>query len=312
MSQSLTVKYRPQTLDNVLGNTEVISVLKSLTKHTSLPHMLFYGPPGTGKTTTIRALAYSIYSNYYTTSVLELNASDERGIDTVRDTIKNFSSTLSFNGKKKLIILDEADSMSRDAQNAMRRIIEDFSHNVRFCLIANYASKIIPAIHSRCTKFRFSPVKDESMYKKIEEILESEGVKYYRDGIEALVNLAEGDMRKLMNDIEGVISCFGTINKEAVHSVCGTTEESIFCEFYDYLCGADFVSCLTQAKEMKDKYSIDCENLIIKISEIVAKSQLKHKMKILKCLSDLQQRFSIGCDETIQLKAFVSIFVLNR
>ncbi|KAM0678365.1 Replication factor C (RF-C) subunit [Binucleata daphniae] len=312
MTHPLTEKYRPQTLDAVLGNSEVIIVLQSIMKCKFLPHMLFYGPPGTGKTTTIRALAYYMYNTYYTTSVLELNASDERGIDTVRDTIKNFSTTLSFNGKKKLIILDEADSMSRDAQNAMRRIIEDYSHNVRFCLIANYASKIIPAIHSRCTKFRFSPVKDNEMYKKIEDVLQRENVKYDNEGINALMHLADGDMRKLMNDIEGVINCFGVVSVDGVNSVCGTTDHKVFCELYEHLCTQEFDVCLQKAIEMKRLYSIDCETLILQLSELVVNSELKQKMKILKEMSDLQYRLSIGCNENIQLRALISTFLLCR
>ncbi|KAM0676225.1 Subunit of heteropentameric Replication factor C (RF-C) [Gurleya vavrai] len=312
MGIPLTEKYRPSNLQNVLGNVEVISSLENLVKNGNLPHMLFYGPPGTGKTTTIRALALGIYGKHYQSSVLELNASDDRGIDTVRDTIKNFASTLSFSNTRKLIILDEADSMSRDAQNAMRRIIEDFSRNVRFCLIANYASKIIPAIHSRCTKFRFSPVSNNFIKEKIIEVLNLENVEYTNDGVEALVSLSDGDMRKVMNDIEGVISCYGKVEMNDVYSLGGMVSKTIFEEFFDFLLMEDFEELKKEAKRLKNVYSIDCECLVANLGEMCAKSDVKNKMKILKHLADLQYRLSLGCSDELQLNAMLSIFIKNR
>ncbi|KAG0441574.1 Replication factor C subunit 3 [Dictyocoela muelleri] len=150
MSKSLVEKYRPKTLDEMIGNPEITKILKNL--NSSLPNLLFYGPPGTGKTSAIKILC----KNYET---LELNASDDRGIDTVRNQIKEFCTVSST--KNRLVILDEVDSMSRDAQNALRRIIEDT--NTRFCLIGNYVNKIIQPIQSRCTRFRFSPIKSDDM-----------------------------------------------------------------------------------------------------------------------------------------------------
>ncbi|KAM0687479.1 Replication factor C (RF-C) subunit [Conglomerata obtusa] len=312
MNLPLTEKYRPNTLETILGNTEVITSLSHMVVTNSLPHMLFYGPPGTGKTTTIRALALQLYDKYYYNSVLELNASDERGIDTVRNTIKSFATTQSFNNTRKLIILDEADSMSRDAQNAMRRIIEDFSRNVRFCLIANYASKIIPAIHSRCTKFRFSPISDEYVRDKICSVLHTENVEYTEDGVEALVLLSNGDMRKVMNDIEGVVSCFGKVNMEGVYSLGGMVSNTIFEEFFDQLLICDFNDLCNEARNLKNRYSIDCETLILNVAEMLVKSNLERKMEMLKILSDIQFRLSIGCSEELQLNATLSVFIQYR
>ncbi|EJW04947.1 hypothetical protein EDEG_00064 [Edhazardia aedis USNM 41457] len=312
MTLPISEKYRPKALTEVLGNSEVVRSLSKIAASGILPHMLFYGPPGTGKTTTIRALAFQLYGLNYKSNILELNASDERGIDTVRNTIKSFAQTISFKNTMKLIILDEADSMSRDAQNCMRRIIEDFSSNVRFCLIANYSSKIIPAIQSRCTKFRFAPVKDSNIAQRIENICIKENIKFSKDGIHAIVRYCNGDMRKIMNDLEGISNAYGLIDEFSVNSICGGTSEKIFDEFYKILFTNDFEKILLSCQVIKDKYSIDCDALITYISGLIVKSDILKKMQILKILSDIQYRLSLGCSQEIQMAAFISCFIHLR
>ena len=152
-------KYRPSTLDDLVAHKEIIGVLRRLIQADKLPHTLLYGPPGTGKTSTILAAARDMYGANFKAMTLELNASDDRGIDVVRNQIKEFAGTRRlFSRGIKLIILDEADMMTNDAQFALRRVIEKYTSNARFCLICNYANKIIPALQSRCTKFRFAPL----------------------------------------------------------------------------------------------------------------------------------------------------------
>ncbi len=175
-----------------------------------LPHLLFYGPPGTGKTTTILACARKIYGDNYKKMILELNASDDRGIKTVRDTIKDFASSRQmFATGPKLIILDESDAMSTDAQAALRRVVEKFTTNTRFCFICNYVSKIIPALQSRCTKFRFAPLHPEQIVPRVKYICEQEKIEVTQDGVEALVKLGAGDMRKV--DFVGFWVAFSSI-----------------------------------------------------------------------------------------------------
>ncbi|KCZ74361.1 hypothetical protein H311_04675, partial [Anncaliia algerae PRA109] len=228
--QCLTEKYRPLFLPEILGNELTIEALDSLDH---IPNLLIYGPPGTGKTTAIRALCRKIYStksiNLSIPNVIELNASDERGIKTIREAVKQFAST-TLDGKLKLVILDEADSMSRDAQNALRRVIEDFSTNCRFCLIANYANKIIPAIQSRCCKFRFGPITKSgpSIIKRIKDICDNEKIPYDNEGLQTLLEVCNGDVRKLINDIEGVYKTYGIINKENVLLLSNTVDTLIY------------------------------------------------------------------------------------
>ncbi|KPP57531.1 hypothetical protein Z043_124734, partial [Scleropages formosus] len=169
-------KYRPQTLDDLISHQDILSTIQKFISEDRLPHLLFYGPPGTGKTSTILACARQLYKDKeFNSMVLELNASDDRGIDVVRGPILSFASTRTiFKKGFKLVILDEADAMTQDAQNALRRVIEKFTENTRFCLICNYLSKIIPALQSRCTRFRFGPLSQDQIIPRLEHVIQQE------------------------------------------------------------------------------------------------------------------------------------------
>eukprot|EP01084_Bolivina_argentea_P269262 457580_1 len=199
-------KYRPKKMDEIAHQSHVVSTLKNGIKSANLTHLLFYGPPGTGKTSTILALARELYGpNLMKDRILELNASDERGIDIVRSKIKTFAQhTVNKNMKEfgypcppyKIIILDEADSMTRDAQTALRRTMEKFSNITRFCLICNYVSRIIAPVASRCSKFRFQPLNKQSMFDKLTEISKYENININNDIINEIIHMSDGDMRK--------------------------------------------------------------------------------------------------------------------
>jgi len=168
-------KYRPNSLDELIAHEEIIQILNKLIESNKLPHLLFHGPPGTGKTSTIIACAKKMYGANYSSMTLELNASDDRGIDVVREQIKEFAGTKKlFSTGVKLIILDEADAMTQDAQSALRRVIEKYTSNTRFCMICNYVNKIMPALQSRCTRFRFAPLRPEQIMGRLEAIVSAE------------------------------------------------------------------------------------------------------------------------------------------
>ncbi|CAH1766868.1 14995_t:CDS:2, partial [Entrophospora sp. SA101] len=197
-------KYRPKDIDSVSSQEQTIAVLKTTLKSQNLPHMLFYGPPGTGKTSTILALAHELFGPELMKSrVLELNASDERGIQVIREKVKNFArATVSRHVSEypcppyKIIILDEADSLTHDAQTALRRIMENYSRITRFCLICNYVSRIIEPLTSRCAKFRFKPLDISSAKKRIEHICENENINYDPKAIDEILKISNGDLRK--------------------------------------------------------------------------------------------------------------------
>jgi replication factor C subunit 3/5 len=211
-------KYRPDKLDDIISHREIINTLTNFIANNKIPHMIFYGPPGTGKTTTILACAKKIYGRHFNSMILELNGSDDRGINVVREQIKNFSATDSKISSMiyksdenttddrseiitniKLVILDEADAMTYDAQFALRRVIELYTNSTRFCLICNYLTKIIPAIQSRCQMFRFAPISNKDHLLKIQNVIQIENINIEDTAVEKIIQLSEGDMRKSLN-----------------------------------------------------------------------------------------------------------------
>lgn len=223
-------KYRPATLADVSGHHDILATVNKFVDSNRLPHLLLYGPPGTGKTSTILALARRIYgADNMRQMVLELNASDDRGIDVVREQIKTFASTkqiFTIGGAGrggsgslaayKLIILDEADAMTNTAQMALRRIMEKYTANTRFCIIANYSHKLSPALLSRCTRFRFSPLKEADIRVLVDKVIEEEHVKIDSDATEALVRLSRGDMRRALNVLQ---ACHASSKSEYIHGL---------------------------------------------------------------------------------------------
>jgi replication factor C subunit 3/5 len=198
--QPFVEKYRPNTLDDLISHTEIVEILQRFIRESKLPHLLFHGPPGTGKTSTILACAKMLFGTSYKQNILELNASDDRGIDVVRSEIKDFAGTKRlFDKGVKLIILDEADNMTNTAQFALRRVMEKYTSNARFCLICNYVNKIIPALQSRCTKFRFGPLHGDQIVGRLRDICEAERLSMDEEAEEALVDLSQGDMRRVLN-----------------------------------------------------------------------------------------------------------------
>ena len=248
-------KWRPSTLDDLISQGDIIGTsawrkggdlfailprtlpppphpppppchppVRRLISANRLPHLLLYGPPGTGKTSTILAVAKEIYGEKWRAMTLELNASDDRGIDVVRDQIKSFAGTRKlFSTGVKLVVLDEADAMTQDAQFALRRVIEKYARNTRFCLICNYVSKIIPALQSRCTRFRFAPLARDEIVGRLKYIIDKEGLaaRVQEDGIKAIMQLAGGDMRKVLNVLQAAASAYEVIDESVVYAVTG-------------------------------------------------------------------------------------------
>ncbi|KAK7745310.1 Subunit of heteropentameric Replication factor C (RF-C) [Cytospora paraplurivora] len=220
-AQPWVEKYRPKNLNDVTAQDHTITVLQRTLQASNLPHMLFYGPPGTGKTSTILALAKELYGpEFVKQRVLELNASDERGISIVREKVKDFARMQLTNpppGYKerypcppfKIIILDEADSMTQDAQSALRRTMETYSKITRFCLICNYVTRIIDPLASRCSKFRFKSLDQGNAKKRLEEIAEKEGVQLEDPAADALIKCSEGDLRKAITYLQSAARLVG-------------------------------------------------------------------------------------------------------
>lgn len=215
-------KYRPQIFQDIVGNEDTIARLSIFAKQGNVPNLIIAGPPGVGKTTTILCLAKILLGVSFKDAVLELNASNDRGIDTVRNKVKMFAQqkvTLP-PGRHKIIILDEVDSMTEGAQQALRRTMEIYSNTTRFALACNYSEKVIEAIQSRCAILRYSRLSDAQVLARVIQICKKENVTYTEDGLEAIVFTAQGDMRQALNNLQSTFNGFDIVNAENVFKVC--------------------------------------------------------------------------------------------
>eukprot|EP01102_Stenamoeba_stenopodia_P017208 TRINITY_DN6135_c0_g1_i1.p1 TRINITY_DN6135_c0_g1~~TRINITY_DN6135_c0_g1_i1.p1 ORF type:complete len:341 (-),score=62.87 TRINITY_DN6135_c0_g1_i1:48-1070(-) len=215
-------KYRPTEIKDIVGNEDAVSRLQIIAEEGNMPNIIISGPPGTGKTTSILCLAHALLGPNYKDAVLELNASDDRGIDVIRNKIKMFSQkkvTLPA-GRHKIVILDEADSMTSGAQQALRRTMEIYSNTTRFALACNQSTKIIEPIQSRCAVIRFTRLSDDQILARLLQICKLEDVSCEDDGLEAIIFTAEGDMRQALNNLQATHAGFGVITPDNVFKVC--------------------------------------------------------------------------------------------
>lgn len=309
-------KYRPTTLDDVYGQNEVVTTVRKFIDEGQLPHLLFYGPPGTGKTSTVVALAREIYGKNYSNMVLELNASDDRGIDVVRNQIKDFASTRQIFSKGfKLIILDEADAMTNAAQNALRRIIERYTKNTRFCILANYAHKLTPALLSRCTRFRFQPLPKEALERRMNKVLISEHLKMTESAKNALLKLSRGDMRRVLNILQ---ACKATLDDpleqevtdDTVYDCCGAPRPSDLETILESILNDDWTTAYYTLNKVRSAKGLALIDLIEGFVEILEGYELKSeaaRMAILTQLSDIEYAISKGGNDRIQGSAVIGV-----
>ncbi|KAK7733307.1 Subunit of heteropentameric Replication factor C (RF-C) [Cytospora paraplurivora] len=336
-------KYRPATLADVSGHQDILATINKFVDTNRLPHLLLYGPPGTGKTSTILALARRIYgADNVRQMVLELNASDDRGIDVVREQIKTFASTKQiFNmgggggGRSgnslaayKLIILDEADAMTNTAQMALRRIMEKYTANTRFCIIANYSHKLSPALLSRCTRFRFSPLKEADIRVLVDKVIEEESVKILPDATDALVKLSKGDMRRALNVLQACHASSTplqqrnapkiaekdivreTVTVETIYNcIAAPPPDAIQDILHTLLSTTDVTSCLTTINTLKVARGLALADIITALSEEVSKMQVKPEVMItwLDGLAQIEHRVAGGGAEGVQTGAVVGV-----
>jgi len=305
-------KYRPKKLSDLISHEEIINTIDRFMKEDALPHLLFYGPPGTGKTSTILACARQLYKpSEFQAMVLELNASDDRGIGAVRNQIQSFASTRTiFRRGFKLIILDEADAMTKDAQNALRRIIEKYTENVRFCLICNYLSKIIPAIQSRCTRFRFGPLATEQVAPRLDHVVAAEGVEITEDGRRALLDLASGDMRRVLNILQATWIAFGRVDEQNVYSCIGHPLTADITSAVNWLLNEDVRTAHRKLTELKTAKGLALQDVITEVHKLVHRIDFPAvaKCDLLYRLGELEHQLSRGATETLQLGGLIAAF----
>ena len=309
-------KYRPKKLDDLISHEEIIKTINKFIDEDQLPHLLFYGPPGTGKTSTILACAHKLYTPaQFNSMVLEMNASDDRGIGIVRGQILSFASTgTMYRSGFKLIILDEADAMTNDAQNALRRIIEKYTDNVRFCIICNYLSKIIPALQSRCTKFRFGPLSAEQMLPRLDDVIREENLTVSEDGKKALTTLSGGDMRKVLNVLQSTWLAFGAVTEENVYSCVGHPLPIDIKNIVNWLLNESYELCYSKIQDIKLKKGLALQDILTELHLFVNKIEFPDPIliELVIKLAEIEKRVAIGCSEAVQLNALVSAFQRAR
>ncbi|XP_043271085.1 replication factor C subunit 5 [Venturia canescens] len=305
-------KYRPSTLDDLISHEDIIKTINKFIDENQLPHLLLYGPPGTGKTSTILACARKLYKPaQFTSMVLELNASDDRGIGIVRGQILSFASTgTMYRSGFKLIILDEADAMTNDAQNALRRIMEKYTDNVRFCIICNYLSKIIPALQSRCTRFRFGPLATEQIVPRLEHVIQEEKVTVNEEGKKALMTLSGGDMRRVINILQSTWLAFGSVTEENVYACVGHPLPVDIKNILNWLLNETYENTYNKIKELKIQKGLALQDIITELHTLVKKIEFPDNVMIdlIIRLAEIEKRTASGASEAVQLNSLVAAF----
>jgi replication factor C small subunit len=304
-----TEKYRPKDFKEVFGQEEIVKRTKAFVELKNLPHLLFSGPPGIGKTTLAVIIARKLYGSAWRENFLELNASDERGIDVVRTKVKDFARTKSISDVPfKIVYLDESDALTREAQQALRRTMENYTKTCRFILACNYSSKIIEPIQSRCAVFRFRPLKKEQIEKLIDKIAKSEGLEITSRGKEALFEVSEGDCRKLENILQSCASLSSKVDEKLVYEISSSARPKEVDEFLKHA----LEGRIQKARELMIKtlyeYGLSGLDMIKQIHRQLISSEVDEyiKLKMIEACGEHEFRLVEGSDTIVQLESLLA------
>ncbi len=308
-----TEKYRPQIFEEIMGQQEIVKRVKSLVQSMNIPHLLFAGPAGIGKSTLALAIVKNLFGEQWKENYLELNASDERGIDVVRQKVKDFARTKSL-GKVpfKVIFLDEADALTREAQQALRRTMENYSNTCRFIMSCNYSSKIIDPIQSRCVVFRFKILEKKDIVSVLKKIAKEEKLTLTEDALETLYDMSEGDCRKAINLLQATASIALDINGEMVRMIASSSKPADIKVVLDYALAGDFLNAREKLLDVMLKESISGTDVVKAIQKEIWNLHIEPQIKVRLTEKTGEAEFRIveGSDEFVQLQALLASFVL--
>ena len=317
MEESHTIwieKYRPSRLADIVGQDEVVERLSSYVKSGNLPHLLFTGSAGVGKTTAAVTLAKEFYKDSFQMNFREMNASDERGIDVVRNQIKQFARTTPLGDATfKILFLDEADALTTDAQAALRRTMETYAQTCRFILSCNYSSKIIDPIQSRCAIYRFKPLGAEAVKEEVRRIAGKEGLSITPGAMDAIVYIAQGDMRKAINALQGGAIISTTIDEKMIYAITSTARPDEINELLALSLGGDFDAAESLLNQLLHERGIAPNELINQCYRALVKRDMDRSLKVqlIDHIGETDFRLSEGANSDIQLEALIARFVLT-
>jgi replication factor C small subunit len=305
-------KYRPQTFDEIKGQDQIVEKVKAFVQLQNIPHLLFAGPAGVGKSTLALVVAKQFFGETWRNNFVEFNASDERGIDVVRNKIKDFARTKALgNVPFKLIFLDECDSLTREAQQALRRTMEQYTHSTRFILSCNYISKLLDPIQSRCVVFKFKPLQRADLLKIIDHISQKEGLTIDEKARDALCEISNGDCRRLENILQSCAAVNKTVSEELVFSLAAVARPQEIVDVVSLSLSGQFLSARKKLLDVMLQYGLSGIDVIKQVQKEVWTMDIpeKQKVHIVDRIGETEFRMVEGSDEFVQLESFLAHLV---
>ncbi|MEK6974272.1 MAG: replication factor C small subunit [Nanoarchaeota archaeon] len=306
-----TEKYRPSNFSEIIGQDIIVERVQAFVKNKNMPNLLFTGQAGIGKSSLALVIARELYGISWKENFLELNASNDRGIDVVRNVIKDFSRTKAIgNVPHKIIFLDECDSLTREAQQALRRTMENYTNTTRFILSCNYSSKIIDPILSRCAVFRFKPLTKENFEFIIKNICKNEKLKIDEKAIEALYLVSEGDARKMENILQSCAAISANISEKLIYDIVSFAEPKEILDILN-IARKDFIKSRNRLLDVMLKHGLSGIDVIKQISREIWNLNIddEKKIKLIDKCGEIEFRMVEGSDEFLQLEALLSNFL---